>query len=144
MKLNNFFYSGLLFVFLTSCGGDDGEPGPIGEQGPPGPQGEQGIPGLQGVPGPRGDAASFKVFATSGINCLEAWSRLDTFTGNNLGQSSIGTSQVIIANDGSWFYRTIAGDCSPTSNIPSRAYALVAVSAEGEVLRGYWQEEQLP
>lgn len=89
-------------------------------------------------------AASFKVFGTSNIQCTEAAARLDAFTGNTSGFSLVSTGETMIANDGSWFYSAVNGDCSPMTNAPARAYAKVPVNAQGAVVRGYWMLETLP
>lgn len=125
--------------------GPQGEPGPAGPpgpQGPAGPEGPQGDIGPVGPPGP--GAASFKIFGTSNIQCTQVMARLNAFTGNTSGFSEVGSSQVYIANDGSWFYRAIVGDCSPITNTPTRAYALVPVDGQGAIIRSYWMLETLP
>ena len=93
---------------------------------------------------PSTGAASFKVFGTSNIQCAEAVTRLDAFTGNTSGYTLIGSSETIIANDGSWFYSAVNGDCSPITNVPARAYAMVPVDSQGAIVRGYWTVETLP
>ncbi|WP_086930585.1 IPT/TIG domain-containing protein [Agarilytica rhodophyticola] len=87
---------------------------------------------------------SYKMLPTSNIACSNAFERLDRYTGNTSGYSFVGSSMVVIANDGSWKYRAIVGDCSPRTNRPTRAWASVPVDNNGDIVRGHWALSQLP
>jgi hypothetical protein len=145
---------------LFALSGNQGPAGPQGPTGPEGPQGLQGPPGATGPQGPDGPvgpqgpegpagppgagAVALKAFSTANIQCTEVFARLDAFTGNTSGSTAVGSSQVWIANDGSWFYQALRGDCSPVTNAPDRAHALVPIGSQGEIIRNYWQIETLP
>ena len=88
--------------------------------------------------------SAFRAFSTSNIQCSEVVARLDAVTGNVSGFSAVGSSQVLAANDGSWLYRALVGDCSPMSNAPTRAYSLVPIESSGTIVREFWRVEVLP
>jgi hypothetical protein len=93
---------------------------------------------------PSSGAASFKVFGVSNIQCAQVAARLDALTGNASSFTVIGSAEVMIANDGSWFYSAVNGDCSPLTNAPARAHAMVPIDRQGAIVRGYWTLETLP